>query len=149
MFCNPDPNNHERAGQFEEMKMAAKINNVISDIKKYKPTYYLEFKKDFDGLEEFRRIRNDMSHCKGDFVNEPDDLSEFRVTYVDKHESGKEGMKFTIYSEQFIEQSLDRLATINGNLSALWLRLSKEYNSDSNPFVYRGFEAGLVNKIYK
>ncbi|MEO8415239.1 MAG: hypothetical protein ABI472_16390 [Ginsengibacter sp.] len=45
--------------------MAAKINNAIADMKKYKHDYYLEFKQYFDGLEDFRIIRNDMSHCKG------------------------------------------------------------------------------------
>lgn len=70
MYCNPDPNNHERVGQFRGMKMSAKINNVISDIKKYKPDYYSEFKDAFDGLEEFRIVRNDMAHHKGQFTED-------------------------------------------------------------------------------
>jgi hypothetical protein len=135
MFCNPDPNNHERVGQFKEMRMAAKINNVIADLKRYKPNYYTEFKKVLDGLEEFRKVRNHMSHCTGDFPYEPD-LSIFRITYVDKDEIGIEGMKFTEYTDEFISKTINEFATINGNLSILWNRLSNEFASENNPFVH-------------
>jgi len=134
MFCNPDPNTHERAGQFKEMKMAAKINNVICDMKKYHLTYYNLFKDAFDGLEEFRIVRNDMSHCKGDFPNSPD-LSIFRIVFVEKDENNIERIMYKEYTEQYIEESINRFGIINGKLSALWMRLKKEYDA-VNPFVH-------------
>ena len=135
MFCNPDPGNHERVGQFKEMRMAGKINNVITDLKKYKPTYYSEFKKDLDGLEEFRIVRNDMSHCKGDFTNEPD-LSVFRIVFVDKDENGIEGIKYREYTTEYIKLCIDNFALLNARLSALWIRLSNEFNSSNHPLAY-------------
>ncbi len=127
MYCNPDPNNHERVGQFRGMKMSAKINNVISDVKKYRPECYIEFKDAFDGLEEFRIVRNDMAHYKGQFKSE-DDLSVFKITFVDKDETAQERIYFKEYTSEYIQESVIRFAKINGDLSALWIRLYSEYN---------------------
>ena len=135
MFCNPDPHNHERAGQFKKMQMNGKIENVICDIKKYKTAYYNEFKESFDGLEEFRIVRNDMAHNKGDFPNEPD-FSIFRVTYVEKDSNGIEAMMYKDYTDTFIQESINRFAKINGDLSALWFRLYKEYGGQNSVFVH-------------
>lgn len=134
MFCNPSPNYHERAGRFKEMRMAEKINNVIADIKKYKPNYYLEFKDAFGGLEEFRVVRNEMSHHKGDFVNEPD-LKIFRISFIDKDGSGIEHLKFKEYTDDYINQAYTKFARINGDLSALWIRLYTEFNSLNHPLA--------------
>lgn len=137
MFCNPDPYNHERLGQFTEMNMAGKINNAISDLKKYKKEYYLEFQNDFEGLEEFRIVRNDMAHYVGLFPNEPD-LSVFKIDYIDKDGSRKdvnnkkEYMKNKEYTDQYILESLNRFATINNHLATLWFRLKNEFEFSSN-----------------
>jgi len=139
LFCNPDPHNHERVGQFTEMKMASKINNVIKDLREYKPDYYNEFKEDLNGLEEFRMVRNDMSHCKGDFPNEPD-LNIFRIIYPERENKSdktnlKEFMKYKEYTDAYINESVNRFAILNNHLSALWMRLSYEWNSKNHPFV--------------
>jgi hypothetical protein len=126
-YCNPDPNNHERAGKFKKMKMAAKIDNVIADMKKYKPRYYQEFKTAFDGLDEFRLVRNDMAHSKGDFPNNPD-FSIFRVVFVENDSTGNEAVIYREYTVDYIDESIDRFAKINKDLAALWMRLYKEYN---------------------
>jgi len=143
MFCNPDPRNHERVGQFKEMRMAGKINNVIADLKKYKPNYYTEFKNDLDGLEEFRIVRNDISHYKGDFPNDPD-LSIFRIVFVEKDETGIEGIKYREYTDENMAKSFDKFALLNARLSALWFRLSNEFNSSDHPLAY---PPSLTNNI--
>ena len=135
MFCNPDPGNHERVGKFKEMHMAGKINNVIADLKKYKPNYYSKFKNDLDGLEEFRIVRNDMSHCKGDFPNDSD-LSIFRIIFIEKDENGIEGIRYKEYTDEYISKSFNNFAILNARLSALWLRLSDDFNSSSHPLAY-------------
>lgn len=135
MFCNPDPHNHERAGKFKEMQMGGKINNVICDMKKYKPDYYTEFKAAFDGLEEFRLVRNDIAHNKGDFPNDPD-LSIFRITFVERDNSGIEALMYKDYTHTYIQESIGRFAKINGELSALWIRLYRESGGQMSPFVH-------------
>lgn len=134
MFCNPDPGNHERVGKFKGMRMAQKINNVIADLKKYKPNYYSEFKKELDSLEEFRIVRNDMSHCKGDFPNELD-LSFFRIVFVDKDETGVERIKYKNYTNEYIKQTIDNFAVLNERLFALSVGLSNEFNLSNHPLA--------------
>lgn len=134
MFCNPNPGSHVRVGQFKEMRMAGKINNVIADLKKYKPKYYIEFKTDLDDLEEFRIVRNDMCHCKGDFPNAPD-LSVFKIVFVEKNEAGIEGIKNREYTDDYMAKSFDKFALLNAKLSALWFRLSNEFNSSDHPLL--------------
>ena len=135
MFCNPDPYNHERFGQFKDMKMKTKIDCAIKDIKKYKPQYYEEFKEDFDGLELFRVVRNDMVHNIGSFPNEPD-LSVFHLMSVEKDENGIEAIKSKEYTEHHITHCLAKFARINGNLSALWFRLKREHDEGIQPFAH-------------
>jgi hypothetical protein len=117
------------------MQMAGKINNVIADMKKYKPDYYLEFQKDFDALENFRLVRNDMSHCKCDFPNEPN-LDIFRIFFVDTTDTGGEAIKYRDYTEEFINESVNEFHLINRNLSVLWMRLSDEFGSQNQPFAH-------------
>lgn len=140
-FCNPDPHNHERIGQFSEMQMAAKINNAVCDMKKYKLAYYEEFKEYFDGLQEFKDVRNDMAHCIGKFTDEK--LSVFRITYAaktdPKNKANKdERMMYKDYTSQYIEESLNRFAKINQKLAMLWFRLKYEFDqkSETHPFVH-------------
>lgn len=112
MFFNPVPGTHERFGQFKEMRITGKIYNVIADLKKYKPNYYTHFKNDLDGLEEIRIVRNDMSHCKGDFPNDPD-LSIFRIAFVEKDETGIEGIKHREYTDEYMANSFDKFVLLN------------------------------------
>lgn len=140
MFCNPDPNNHERAGQFKEMKMANKIESVICDMKKYEMQHYLNFKVAFDMLDDFRRIRNDMCHCKGSFPNAPD-LSVFRILYIEKADSldkqdKREYFMYRDYTSEFIENSVMDFGKINNYLGTLWHILSEKWNLRNPPFVY-------------
>jgi hypothetical protein len=134
MYCSSDPNNHERAGQFKEMQMAGKINNTISDLKKYAPAYYLEFKDSFDGLEEFRIIRNDMSHGKGHFPFAPD-FSLFQIITVTKDKFGIERIKFKDYNKDYIFRSMANFAKIIESLTYLWQRLKQEYNSSAGRLI--------------
>lgn len=136
IYCNPDPVNHERTEQFRKMHMYEKINNAIADLKKYKLPYYQEFKEWFDGLEEFRLVRNDMAHNKGNFPMSPD-LSVFRITFVDKDPAdGINKLMYRDYTETYIRESIDRFAKINGNLSALWIRMYKEHGGGIPPTAF-------------
>ncbi len=62
--CAPDPMNQIRRFNSEDMKMHNKIQCTISDLKKYKPHYYEEYKEELDQLMEFKTVRNDVSHHK-------------------------------------------------------------------------------------
>jgi hypothetical protein len=133
MWCNPDPNNHERAGQFKEMKMANKIESVICDMKKYRIQHYLNFKDAFDMLNEFRLIRNDICHCKGSFPNPPD-LSVFRILYIEKEDPSdkqdkREFFMYRDYTEEFIEKSINDFGKLNNHLGTLWKILYDEWSS--------------------
>jgi len=141
MYCS-EQYNQERLGQFSDMKMGAKINNAICDLKKYNYDYYLEFKNEFDGLEEFRIVRNDMAHCIGMFPKAPD-LSVFKIDFIDKEDkkdklNKNEWFKYKEYTDTYISVSLDRFRDINSKLFSLWMRLSKEFELKTGicPFAY-------------
>lgn len=136
-FCNPDPNNHERSGQFKGMNMGGKIQNVICDMQKYKPHYYAALKSYFDGLAEFKDVRNDMAHNKGHFEDGVDD-APFILTSVALDENNIERLQRREYSPEYIKDSLDRFSAINGALAALWMKLKIEFDQSSgtHPFVY-------------
>ena len=135
MYCSPDPNNQHRLGQFTDMHMSEKINNAICDLKKYNISYYLEFKKEFDGLEEFRIVRNDMAHCVGMFPKAPD-LSIFKIDFIDKEDkknkqNKNEWFAFKEYTEDYILESLERFKNINSRLFSLWRVLQAEFDANS------------------
>lgn len=130
MFCHPDPYNHTRAGQFKRMQMAGKIQNMIADLKQYKMSYYQMFENDLKDLEEFRIVRNDMAHAIGRFTNE--DLSVFRIDYVDVDENGTERMYYKEYTEDYIRESLNLFSHLNGILFALWMKLKAEFELNQN-----------------
>lgn len=135
IFCNPEPFNHERFGQFKKMQMSSKIDCAIADIKKYRFEYYIEFKEYFDGLEEFRIVRNDMAHGKGDFPCEPD-LSVYRILSIREDENGNERLAFKEYTDDYIYSSIGKFSKVNAYLSSLWLRLSKEQRGTIHPLAY-------------
>ena len=133
MYCSPDPHNQHRLGQFTDMHMSEKINNAICDIKKYNYNYYLEFKNEFDGLEEFRIVRNDMAHCVGMFPKAPD-LSVFKIDFIDKEDkkdklNKNEWFRYKEYTETYILESLERFKTINSRLMSLWMVLKTEFDT--------------------
>ena len=138
MYSSPDPYNQQRLGQFSDMHMSEKINNAICDIKKHNYNYYLEFKPTFDGLEEFRIVRNDMAHCVGMFPKAPD-LSVFKIDFIDKEDkkdktNKNEWFKYKEYTETYILESLERFKQINWRLFNLWMRLKAEFDSGTkNP----------------
>lgn len=136
MYCSPDPFNQKRLGEFTDMKMGEKINNAICDIKDYNNGYYLEFKNEFDGLEEFKIVRNDMAHCVGLFPKAPD-LSIFRIDFIDKVDktikkdtrNKSDAFHYKEYDELYINDSLNRFKNINWKLHLLWRRLEQEFQS--------------------
>lgn len=137
MYCNPDPNNHERVGQFKGMRMAGKIECVICDMKKYKESIYNAFKSFFDGLDEFRKVRNDFAHYIGRFEED----GAFRFNYVEKDiVDGVEIEKIAWkkYSETEVSELLDKFSKINGVFFAIWRQLELEFqqSSNKNPFVH-------------
>ena len=132
MFCNPDPHHHERMGQFKKMRMNAKIDGAIADMKKYKADYYKEFEEEFNSLEEYRKVRNDMSHAVGIFPNDPD-LSIFRISFVDELE-GVPRMRWRDYPDTYIASAFSQFSKINLKLTILWKRLADEANVRMNPF---------------
>lgn len=141
MYCSPDPYNQHRLGQFTDMHMAEKINNAVCDIKKYNHDYYLEFKNEFDGLEEFRIVRNDIAHCVGMFPKAPD-LSVFKIDFIDKEDkkdkqNKNEWFRFKEYTDVYILESLARFKNINARLFSLWRRLQVEFETTnkSHPLV--------------
>jgi len=136
VFCHPDPHNHERLGQFKEMKMGGKIDVVKKDLKEYKIEYYKEFEQELNGLDEFRKVRNEICHCKGDFPNSPN-LDPFRLTIIELN-NGKEQLMFKDYSLKYIEDCLKMFFHLNHRLGELWLRLKDEYDlksGQSHPFL--------------
>ena len=146
MFCNPDPNNHERAGQFKKMRMGGKIECVICDMQKYKPNYYNALKSYFDGLEEFKEVRNHFAHYKGDFPDEPD-LRKINLAYIEEDETGAERMRYITYADSDIEIFVAKFSSINGALAAPWMQLKKEFDAISgvHPFVYLSTDSVLPN----
>src|SRR5262245_61815404 len=103
MYCSTDPYNQTRLGQFSDMRLTEKINNAICDLKNYNNNYYLEFKSAFDGLEEFRIVRNDIAHCAGMFPQAPD-LSIFKIDFIDKEDkkdkqNKNEWFKYKVYTD--------------------------------------------------
>ena len=141
MYASPDPFNQKRLGEFSEMHLNEKINNAVCDLKKYNRKYYKEFKEDFDALDEFRIIRNDMAHCVGFFPNKPD-LNMFCVDSVQKEDKKDKANKNEWfarknYPNEYISESLDRFAAINMRLAALFYRLKLEFEltSKTHPFV--------------
>lgn len=142
MYCHPDPYNHTREGTFSKMTMGGKVFNVICDIKKYKPDYYLEFKESFDALEEFTNVRNDMAHCKGIFPNAPD-LSVFRILFMTPQDptdktNKKEAIMFREYKDSDILALVNKFASINNHLGSLMLRLKWEFETGggTHPFLH-------------
>ena len=126
IFCNPDPNNHDRSGKFKKMTMGDKINTVICDMKDYKQTEYIQYKTWFDCLEEFRKIRNHAAHDKMEFINK--ELNPVRFTFLQYDEAtGKEWSRFAELPDLFIQQSLQRFGSINHHLGMLWKTLQDEY----------------------
>lgn len=117
--------------------MGGKVECVICDMKKYKLDYYNKLKTFFDGLKEFKEIRNQFAHYKGDFPNEPI-LDIFTLTYVETDETGMERMRTISYTDTDIQIFVDKFASINGALAALWMHLKKEFDAISgvHPFVY-------------
>ena len=143
LFCNPDPNNHERAGEFKGLKMGGKIEKVVCDMKKYKPAYYDVLKGYFDGLAEFKEVRNNIAHHKGNFPNDPD-LDVFEMLFVRHDENNVERIAFISYTDEQIEGFIERFYNINGALSALWMKLKQEFDllSENHPFVYPSTDNG-------
>ena len=137
LFCNPTPDSHERVGKFIKMTMGEKINNVICDMKKYKMDDYLLNQKYFDGLEEFRKIRNHAAHDKAEFMNK--ELEPIRFTFLDTETKGaKEWGKYAELPALYITQSLERFGAINHYLGLLWMKYQNEYYKTSNthPFAH-------------
>jgi|GEM_PF-2953068 len=137
LFCSPTPDSHERVGKFVKMTMGEKINNVICDMKKYKMEDYILYKEYFDGLEEFRKIRNHAAHDKAEFINK--ELEPIRFVFLDTEIKGeREWGKYAELSALYIAQSLQRFGTINHYLGILWMKYAKEYKNTSNihPFAH-------------
>ena len=119
LFCNPNPTDHDRAGQFKQMTMGGKIDAVICDMKEYKNADYLQYKEYFDGLTEFRNIRNHAAHDKAEFINEQ--LDTIKFTFLDSEKKGEKPYgKYVNLPDLFIEQSLIRFGKINYYLGFLW-----------------------------
>ena len=137
LFCNPTPDSHDRVGKFIKMTMGEKINNVICDMKKYKMDDYILNKEYFDGLEEFRKIRNHVAHDKAEFINK--ELEPIRFAFLDTETKGaREWAKYAELPALYITQSLQRFGTINHFLALLWMKYEKEYykTSSAHPFAH-------------
>lgn len=136
MYCSPKPFNQKRLGEFTGMKMSEKINNAICDIKIYNNYYYLEFENEFDGLEEFKMVRNDMAHCVGLFPKAPD-LSIFRIDFIEKADTTikkdtknkSDAFHYKEYDESYINDSLNRFKQIIWKLHLLSGRLEHEFQT--------------------
>ena len=53
----------------------------------------------------------------------------------DKDEKGIEGIKYREYTDEYMAKSFDKFALLNARLSALWFRLSNEFNSSDHPLA--------------
>ena len=133
-FCSPDPYNHERAGQFNTMRMKNKIDNAICDIKRHNIKYYYEFGDAFNNLEIFREVRNDMAHYKGDF---PEcNLDIFKMVFVEKDPATNiEGLKARTYTASRIIELYNIFAITNSRLCNLWFRLKDEFD-ERHPLAF-------------
>lgn len=130
IFCNPTPDSNIRIGKFIKMTMGDKINAVICDMKKYKMDDYLLYKQYFDGLEEFRKVRNHAAHDKAEFINK--ELEPIQFTFLDTESKGaREWAKVADFTALYIEQSLKRFGTINHYLGLLWKDYQDAYYKTS------------------
>jgi hypothetical protein len=117
------------------MNLNGKINCATADAKKYQSEYYSKFKEYFDGIEEFRIVRNDILHGKGDFPNEPD-LSVYRVLSIKESENGSERLAYTEYTDAIIQSYLERFSNINSGLSILWIIFYQNQGGKNQPLAY-------------
>lgn len=125
VYISPDP--YEQIRSFKSMMMADKIQNTIADLKKYRRKYYKEYKKDLGQLDEFRRVRNDMSHNRIDW--DETDLTKFKVLFVDEHD-GIELIHYRGYTLQYISDCMERFRKLNLSLVGLFQKLHEEVNNN-------------------
>jgi hypothetical protein len=123
-YSTPDPKNQIR--KFKDMRMKGKIECAISDLKKYKPAYYDEYKDHLDALDSFRLWRNDFAHLKMGFPNKQS-LDEFEMILVDE-EGGIEGLKFKKYTIAEFLDGLNKFKIIEKGLVKLWKKLKSDYD---------------------
>ncbi|HVM88726.1 MAG TPA: hypothetical protein VMT76_11105 [Puia sp.] len=71
------------------MRMHNKIECTISDLKKYKPHYYEEYKDKLEKFWEFKIVRNDLVHLKLLF-DKNSDFKTFTFLLIKDDESGQE-----------------------------------------------------------
>jgi len=128
-YSAPDPQNQVR--RFKKMMMNQKIECTIADLKKYKSTYYDQYKDVLDELEEFRLIRNDMAHHTIEF-HDNNDLTKFRTLFIDE-DNGIEVMKYREYTLSFMAESVVRFRKSNKVLAELVFRLKNDYNESHKP----------------
>lgn len=123
-FAEAYENTTEIKRNLKGMTFNEKINNAKSVLKEFKPHLYTEYKDQLDKLDEFRIIRNHMSHFKGSFPNESD-LSIFRVEFIEIHEK-KQGIRFIDIPMDYIEGALERFIKLNCELVDLYKMMLDE-----------------------
>lgn len=106
-------------------------------MKRYKLDDYLLYRKYFDGLEEFRKIRNHVAHDKAEFFNK--ELDPIRFNYLDVEIKGaKEWARYIDLPSSYVAESIQRFGTINHYLGLLWKEYQDAYYKTSNihPFAH-------------
>ena len=128
-YSAPDPLCQIR--RFKKMMMNQKIECTISDLKKYKPSYYSQYKDELDNLEEFRLLRNDMAHHIIDF-HDKSDLTKFRVSFVDE-DKGVEVIKHRDYTLRYMSDSIVRFRKLNLIFAELVVKLRDDFDMSRKP----------------
>ncbi len=125
MYCAPDPLNQIRRFNSAEMRMHNKIECTISDLKKYKPHYYEEYKDELEKLWEFKTVRNDMAHLKLLF-DKDSDFKLFKFLLIQNDENGKEKLHYKPYTIEYFKECLEKFADLNMTLIKLMQKLQAE-----------------------
>jgi hypothetical protein len=134
MHCAPDPMNQVRRFNSKEMMLHNKIECTISDLRKYKPLYYEEYKHELEKLWEFKDLRNDLAHLKLQIENS--NFENFRFYFIDDDGHGKEKLFYKHYTIEYFMQSLKKFADLHLVLAKLVERLQADMKTEPENDTY-------------
>lgn len=126
-YSSPNPNQQVR--KFKGMMISDKIQNTISDLKKYKRKYYKKYKKELDQLNEFRIIRNDMAH--NSLLFPTNNVSKVRFMYVGENILGQDHLEFKEYTVAYLMDRIKKFYELNKVLFKLSQELINDYDKNN------------------